>query len=270
MATPQVCSEHGGATMVVFCVKCVRQLCPACLVEQPLCRAASSEGHAFTQLDAAPGALRAQLDSMQAQLRREQTSLLDDASRLARDMQGCDEQLHAHVARVVHSMEEAIETLGRLQRAIRAAGASAIASVLCRSAAAAVESVTSRQRVEDVNARALSWRQLIRAIRSLRTLDDASLLTKIPFLRNFVRFAQPVAASTPSPPVSSPSPAKKVRMSSEQIPYESGIFTCIIGKRCKPVKIIEKIKRHPLSNKATKRLKQEPIQHGSQKPNLNV
>ena len=232
-----MCSEHGGASMVVFCVKCVRHLCPACLVEQPSCKfgaasASSSEAHSFTKLEDAPGALRAQLDSMQAQLRREQNSLLDDASRLARDMQGCDEHVHADVDRVVHRMQEAIETLEQLQRAIGAAAPSAIASML-RAAAAApagVESLTSTERVEDVNARALACRQLSRTVVSLRDLDDASLLAQIPFLRSLFRCAQPVAASTRTPPgpSPSPSPAKRVRMSDEQIPHESGMcLSCV-------------------------------------------
>ena len=224
--------------MVVFCAKCVRQLCPVCLVEQPSCKlgAAAYEAHAFTKLDDAPGWLRAQLDSMQAQLRREQNSLLDDASRLARDMQGCDEQLHANVARVVHSMQEAIETLEQLQSAIRAAAASAIASLLrpAAPAPADLESVTITQRVEDLNARAIACRQLSRAVRSLLNLDDSSLLTKIPFLRNLVRCTQPVAASTPSLPAPSdsqpapvPAPAVHPLPATQESAIESQLMNII-------------------------------------------
>ena len=93
MATLQVCSEHGGAAMVVFCAKCVRQLCPACLVDHPLCQltpTSAAEAHAFTKLEDAPGWLRAQMDSVQAQLGQEENSLHDDASRLARGMQCSD------------------------------------------------------------------------------------------------------------------------------------------------------------------------------------
>ena len=184
--------------MMVFCVKCVRLLCPTCLSQQPGCPAAARElhPHEFAELEKVPALLRSHLDSIQTQLSREQNSLLERVQCFASEQACKEEEFHTDVSRVVRCMEEALHTLQQLQTAIRAAAASAIASVL----RAGVESNTSQQRVEDVHARALASRQMSGSVSELRNLDDASLLMRMPFVRNLVRCTEPVAATSPPPP----------------------------------------------------------------------
>ena len=201
MATNQICEQHKGNRVVICCVKCVRMLCPTCLSQQPLCRMTSTQAHEFTELEKVPACLRNQLDSIQEKLHREQSALLEQVKSFASETERKDEALNSEVARVVQNTDEAIQTLQQLQTAIRAATPSAIASVL----RAAVASSASMQNVEDVPARALACRQLSGSIAGLRNLDDASLLMQIAYVRNLVRFTEPVAASPAAPPRPVPS-----------------------------------------------------------------
>ena len=211
MAAQPVCAKH-GEFVVTFCAKCVRQLCPACLPDEPLCKVGRpSEAHAFTKLVDVPGWMRNQLDSIQQQLRAEQNALLDSATRSACEMEIKEEKLHAEVDRTVLCTREALEMLRQLKRAISAATASGIARAL----RAGVDSNASKQRAEDVQTRALACRQLSSSVAALRNLDDSNLAQpiNIAFVRNLVRssFTEPVSAPagtpTPARPALAPAPS---------------------------------------------------------------
>ena len=219
----QVCAKHG--LPVTFCPKCVRLLCPTCLEEDPACQVGPSEAHKFTNLRVLPGWLRNQLDSIQEQLRAEQSALLDAAKRSSAEMTRKDEQLHAAVDRTVQSMHEALQILMQLQTAINAAAASEIAGVL----RAGVESSASKQRVEDVHARAIACRQMSTTVDALRNLDDSNLARpiNIAFVRNLVRCSctetEPASPPTPAPSdlQSIPAPSTHLPQANQESPIES-------------------------------------------------
>ena len=206
MAAQQVCPKHGQPVMT-FCVKCVRQLCANCLVDPALaCPVAPDlKAHSFMLLKDVPGWLRNQVDSIQVQLRAEQSALLDAAKRTSTEMARKDEELHAAVDRTVQRMQEALQILQQLQRAISAAAASEIARVL----RAGVESNASKQRAEDVKVRALACRQLSSSVAALRNLDDANLALpiNIEFARNLLLYTEPVSAGAAQPTPAQPAPA---------------------------------------------------------------
>ena len=200
MAAQQECEQHQGRQVVLFCIKCIRHLCPTCVVGYK-CPATQSQHHEFIEVDSVPVCLRNQLDSIQAQLSSEQSALLDRAHSVASEVARRDVELLAEVDHVVQSRDEALQVLQQLQTAIRAGTASAIASVL----RAGVESDGSKQIVEDVHARALACRQQSCIVRRLLTLDEAALLKDRAFVRNLIRCAAPTAAS---PTSLAPSPAE--------------------------------------------------------------
>ena len=209
---------------MTFCAKCVRQLCPACLSEEPACKVGPSEVHAFTNLSDVPRCLRNQLDSIQEQLRAEQNALLDAASRSASEMERKEEELHADVDRTVQCMQEALEMLRQMERTISAAAASEIARVL----RAGVESNASKQCVEDVQTRALACRQLGSSVAALRNLDDANLAQpiNIEFVRHLVRCTQPASTPTPAQRALAPSnaqsaPSTHLPRAKQETPFES-------------------------------------------------
>ena len=200
---------------MIFCVKCVRQLCTTCLVDQSCQVGAASEGHTFIELKNVPAWLRNQLDSIQGMLGGEQSALLDAATKSASELERKDEDLHAAVERTVQRMQDALQMLVQLQRTISAAAASEIARVL----RAGVESNASKQRAEDVQARVLACRQLSSSVAALRKMDDTNLAQSIniEFVRNLVRCSctEPVPAGTPIPgqPASAPSDLQSAPLS---------------------------------------------------------
>ena len=208
MAAQQVCAKHVEPVML-FCAKCIRLLCPTCFVEEPACKVGPSEVHTFTKLVDVPGWLRHQLDSIQDQLRAEKNALLEAATRSASEMERKEKELHTEVDRTVLCMREALEMLRQLKRAISAAATSEIARAL----RAGVDSNASKQRVEDVQTRAIGCRQLSSSVAALRNLDDSNLAQpiNIAFVRNLVRCSctEPVSApaGTPTPARPAPAPA---------------------------------------------------------------
>ena len=190
---------------MIFCVKCVRQLCTTCLVDQSCQVGSASEGHTFIELKNVPAWLRNQLDSIQGMLGGEQSALLDAATRSACEMERKDEDLRAAVERTVQRMQEALKMLVQLQRTISAAAASEIARVL----RAGVESNASKQRAEDVQARVLACRQLSSSVAALRKMDDTNLEQpiNIEFVRNLVRSTFTCTTPTPTPISTKPAPA---------------------------------------------------------------
>ena len=202
MAANQECEQHQGRQVVLFCIKCIRHLCAACVVGFK-CPATLSQHHEFMEVDSVPVCLRNQLDIIQQQLSSEQSALQKHANCFASEEESKDVDFNSQVERVLQSRDEASQVLQQLQAAILAAATSATVSVL----RAGIESDDKKQNVEDVHARAAACRQQSNTVARLRNLDDSSLLKEIAFVRNLIRCAAPTAASTPSPALAPVEPA---------------------------------------------------------------
>ena len=205
MAAQRDCPQHAGRPLILFCGKCIRPVCTACLIQQPGCPVAAHHPHEFSDLENVPAFLRNQLDSIQSQLNREQNAVLERAKSFANEAEKREDNFNSQVARVLQCTDEALQVLQQLQAAIRAAATSTIANVL----RAGVESDGRKQQLEDMHARELACLQQSCTIARLRNLDDSSLLKEIEFVRNLIRCAEPTAASTPHP---APSPAEPVQV----------------------------------------------------------
>ena len=216
MAAQRECLQHPGRPLMLFCGKCLRPVCPSCLIQQAACPVAATQQHEFTELENMPVCLRNQLDSIQVLLCCEQNVLLDRAKSFASDAERREDEFSSQVERVLQNRDEALQVIQQLQTSIRAAAASAIASVL----RAGVESDGGKQNVEDVHARALACRQQSNTITRLLNLDDASLLNEIEFVRNLVRCTEPPAASSnpPAPSLAVPSLGSRWPASNPHLP----------------------------------------------------
>ena len=210
MATQRECPQHAQNQLILFCGKCIRPLCLACLIQHPGCPVAENHPHDLSQLENMPAFLRNQLDSIQVQLKCEQNALLDRAKSFSNEAQSREAEFNTHVERVLQSRDEALQILQQLQTAIRAAATSAIASVL----RAGVESDGGKQNVEDVHVRSLACRQQRNTIARLRNMNDASLVKEVAFVRNLIRCAEPTAPNT-TPPAPSPAGPPSALQSSE-------------------------------------------------------
>ena len=203
MAAQRECAQHPGRPLMLFCGKCIHSFCLSCIIQQPLCHIATSQAHELMEVENMPAFLRNQLDSIQAQLRCEQSALLERANSVAGEAESREKELNMQVERVLQCRDEALQVIQQLQTAILAAATSAIASVL----RAGIESDSGKQNVEDVHARALACRQQSRAIARLHNMNDSALLNEMAFVRNLIRCAAPDEASTTAPVPSSAEPS---------------------------------------------------------------
>ena len=192
-----VCQQHSGEKIYLFCKKCIRLLCTKCHKQRPLCKDQPAEAHDFLEIAEVSEFLRKELDSIQSKVSAERECLLDEAKSTANKMDCSEEELNGQVEQIVQREAQALKVIQQLQMAIRAAAASAIASVL----RVGVKSNATNKKVDDVQTRALACRQQNRIIDLLQQLDEKALLERVSFMRNQVIGHGPISTpNAPAPP----------------------------------------------------------------------